>query len=31
MDMTTTYMGMPLRCPLIVSANPLTRQVANIR
>ncbi|MFA6111545.1 MAG: dihydroorotate dehydrogenase-like protein [Candidatus Latescibacterota bacterium] len=31
MDLTTTYMGMKLRNPLVVSACPLSRDVAKVR
>jgi dihydroorotate dehydrogenase (fumarate) len=31
MDLTTTYLGMPLKNPLIASASPLTRDVGDIR
>jgi len=31
MDLSTTYMGMKLRNPLVVSACPLSREVANVK
>jgi dihydroorotate dehydrogenase (fumarate) len=31
MDLATTYLGLKLRNPLVVSAGPLSREVANIR
>ena len=31
MDLSTTYMGMPLKNPLIASASPLNRDLANLR
>ena len=31
MDLSTTYMGMKLRNPLVVSASPLSRDVANVK
>lgn len=30
-DLTTTYMGLPLRCPLVASASPLSDSLENIR
>ena len=31
MDLTTKYMGLTLRCPLIASASPLNRDVGTLR
>lgn len=31
MDLTTTYLGMTLRTPLVVSANPLSEDIDNIK
>jgi dihydroorotate dehydrogenase (fumarate) len=31
LDLTTTYLGMPLRTPLVASASPLSHEIANIR
>ena len=31
MDLTTTYLGLKLRSPLVVSASPLSEDVDNIR
>ena len=31
MDLTTTYMGLELKGPVVASASPLSRDVANIR
>ncbi|MFT5367342.1 MAG: dihydroorotate dehydrogenase (fumarate) [Candidatus Latescibacterota bacterium] len=31
MDMTTTYMGMELKNPIVASASPLSREIANVR
>ena len=31
MDLTTTYLGLPLKNPLVASASPLTRDIDNIR
>jgi dihydroorotate dehydrogenase (fumarate) len=31
MDLTTTYMGLPLKNPIVPSASPLSRKVDNIR
>ena len=31
MDLTTTYLGMKLRTPLVPSASPLSEEVDNIR
>jgi len=31
MDLTTTYMGLALKNPLVASASPLSREVANVR
>jgi dihydroorotate dehydrogenase (fumarate) len=31
MDLTTTYMGMTLKNPLVASASPLSREVSNVR
>lgn len=31
MDLTTTYMGLTLKNPLVASASPLSREVANVR
>ncbi len=31
MDLTTTYMGMTLKNPLMASASPLSREVSNVR
>ena len=30
-DLSSTYLGIPLRCPLVASASPLTREIATIR
>ena len=30
-DLTTTYLGMKLKNPLVVSASPLTEKLDNIR
>jgi dihydroorotate dehydrogenase (fumarate) len=30
-DLTTTYLGLPLRSPLVVSASPLTEDIENIK
>lgn len=30
-DISTRYMGLPLRSPLVVSANPLSQKIGNIR
>lgn len=30
-DLTTTYMGLPLRCPIVASASPLSDSLENIR
>ncbi len=31
MDLSTTYLGLPLRCPLMPSASPLTRELDEIK
>jgi dihydroorotate dehydrogenase (fumarate) len=31
MDLTTTYLGLPLKNPLVASASPLTLSLDNIR
>ena len=31
MDLTTTYLGLPLKNPLVASASPLTRDIDSIR
>ncbi len=31
MDLSTTYMGMPLRSPLVASSSPLSRDIDNIK
>ena len=31
MDLTTTYLGLPLRTPLVPSASPLSKEIDNIR
>ena len=31
MDLTTKYLGMTLRTPLVVSASPLSQEIAGIR
>jgi dihydroorotate dehydrogenase (fumarate) len=31
MDLTTTYLGLSLKNPLVASASPLTRDIDNIR
>ncbi|MBZ0293835.1 MAG: dihydroorotate dehydrogenase-like protein [Anaerolineae bacterium] len=31
MDLTTTYLGMKLRSPLVVSASPLSEEISNIK
>ena len=31
MDLTTNYMGLPLRNPLVASAGPLSQTVAGVR
>lgn len=31
MNLATNYLGLDLECPLVLSASPLTRQIANLR
>jgi dihydroorotate dehydrogenase (fumarate) len=31
MDLTTTYLGLTLKNPLVASASPLTRDIGSIR
>ena len=31
LDLTTRYLGMDLRTPLVASASPLSQEIANIR
>ena len=31
MDLTTTYMGLRLRTPLVVSASPLSEEIDNLK
>lgn len=31
LDLTTTYLGMPLRTPLVASASPISQEIAGIR
>jgi dihydroorotate dehydrogenase (fumarate) len=31
MDLSTSYLGMPLRSPLVVSSSPLSREIENIK
>ena len=31
MDLTTTYLGLPLRSPIVVSASPISERIDNIQ